>query len=151
LPSINYTAFAFHRPLCQAIICAGSQNQSAPANHGSFRTTRNDALANAYIWLQYDHFGCNWNQLHLSLFWTDGCNWNGVIASGNHLMWRYNRFFYYNEQENILPPIHGCKNKHCNEQICLMQPTLCCKIKFCNEQNSLMQPILGCKNKYYND
>jgi hypothetical protein len=29
-------------------------------------TTRNDALANAYIWLQYGHFGCNWNQLHLS-------------------------------------------------------------------------------------
>jgi hypothetical protein len=23
-------------------------------------------LANAYIWLQYGHFGCNWNQLHLS-------------------------------------------------------------------------------------
>jgi hypothetical protein len=29
-------------------------------------TTRNNALANAYIWLQYGHFGCNWNQLHLS-------------------------------------------------------------------------------------
>jgi hypothetical protein len=35
-------------------------------------------LANAYIWLQYGHFGCNWNQLHLSFWWTDGCNWNGV-------------------------------------------------------------------------
>jgi hypothetical protein len=23
-------------------------------------------LVNAYIWLQDDHFGCNWNQLHLS-------------------------------------------------------------------------------------
>jgi hypothetical protein len=23
-------------------------------------------LANAYIWLQYGHFCCNWNQLHLS-------------------------------------------------------------------------------------
>jgi hypothetical protein len=23
-------------------------------------------LDNTYIWLQYDHFGCNWNQLHLS-------------------------------------------------------------------------------------
>jgi hypothetical protein len=30
-------------------------------------TTRNDAIANAYIWLQYGNFGCNWNQLHLNL------------------------------------------------------------------------------------
>jgi hypothetical protein len=29
-------------------------------------TTRNDALANAYIWLQYGDFGCNWNHLLLS-------------------------------------------------------------------------------------
>jgi hypothetical protein len=30
-------------------------------------TTRNQALANAYIWLQYGCFGCIWNQLHRSL------------------------------------------------------------------------------------
>ena len=30
-------------------------------------TTRNQALDNTYIWLQYGYFGCNWNQLHLSL------------------------------------------------------------------------------------
>jgi hypothetical protein len=78
-------------------------------------TTGNDALANAYIWLQYGHFGCNWNQLHLRFWWKDGCNWNGVIASGNHSMWCCNRFFYCNEQEIIFPPIHGCKNKHCND------------------------------------
>jgi hypothetical protein len=29
-------------------------------------TTRNQALANAYIWLQYGCFGCIWNQLHRS-------------------------------------------------------------------------------------
>jgi hypothetical protein len=28
---------------------------------GCGATTRNDALANAYIWLQYGHFDCNWN------------------------------------------------------------------------------------------
>jgi hypothetical protein len=27
-------------------------------------TTRNQALANTYIWLQYDCFGCIWNRLH---------------------------------------------------------------------------------------
>ena len=30
-------------------------------------TTSNQALRNAYIWLQYGYFGCNWNQLHRSL------------------------------------------------------------------------------------
>jgi hypothetical protein len=30
-------------------------------------TTRNQALANAYIWLQYDCFGCIWNRLHRRL------------------------------------------------------------------------------------
>jgi hypothetical protein len=33
---------------------------------GSF-STRNQSLANAYIWLQYDCFGCIWIQLHRSL------------------------------------------------------------------------------------
>jgi hypothetical protein len=42
----------------------GTSMQSSSSTETT--TTGNDALANAYIWLQYGHFGCNWNQLHLS-------------------------------------------------------------------------------------
>jgi hypothetical protein len=75
-------------------------------------TTRNDALANTYILLQYGHFGCNWNQLHLC-FLVD--RWLQLEPCNS--LWQLfdvvlQQIFLLQLTRKHNAPIHGCKNKH---------------------------------------
>jgi hypothetical protein len=71
----------------------------------------------------------------IEVWWsTDGCNWNGAIAWGNHKMLCCNRFLLMQWPKNptttnswLLKKILQCKKR-------LVQPILGCNSKYDNEQ-----------------